>query len=349
MKNKWIAIVLSALLLLSAVVGCAAMKSEDSASVATSAPAAPMPAEMPAADNGATGSATQEDAAKGGGWLSGAEVEEGQTSPDYGGHKIIKTASMGLETREFDSVLSHVKQKIAEMGGYVATSYVSGKKPENYNDSGRYASVSLRVPRERMEAFLSDTRGIATVTYENNGGEDITANYFDTQSRLDIYQTQRDHIKALLDNPDTPLEDRILVEQELFRLTYEIESLTTQLRRWDDLVAFASVTVELNEIPPAVAVASNDDFSTRVSEGLKNTLSGMAVFFENLIVFLIVASPALLVIAVIVIVIVALARRRRRKKREAMANNPSPYAPQPSLYGQQPPQPERRPDQPENK
>ena len=342
MKNKWIAIVLSALLLLSAFVGCAAMKSEDSA---TAAPAAPMPAEMPAAENGSVSGSTAQDAAKGG-WLNGTEAQEGETSPDYGGHKIIKTASMGLETREFDSVLAHVKQKIADMGGYVSTSYVSGKKPENYNDSGRYASISLRIPQERMEAFLADTRGIATVTYENSGGEDITASYFDTQSRLEIYQTQRDHIKALLDNPNTPLEDRILVEQELFRLTYEIESLTTQLRRWDDLVAFASITVELNEIPPAVAVASNDDFGTRVREGLQNTLSGMAVFFENLVVFLIVASPALLIIAVIVIVIVALARRRRRKRREAMAGNPPPYAPQP-LYGQQPP--ERRQDQPENK
>jgi hypothetical protein len=103
---------------------------------------------------------------------------------------------MGLETREFDTVLAHVKQKTVDMGGYVATSYVSGKKPENYNDSGRYASVPLRIPQERMETFLSDARDIATVTYENSGGEDITANYFDTQSRLEIYQTQRDHIKA---------------------------------------------------------------------------------------------------------------------------------------------------------
>ncbi len=347
MKKKWIAIILGALLLLSVVAGCAASRAP-SATSAPAAPAAPMPempAEMPAADNGTSGSAVQ-DAAKGGGWLNGSEAQEGETSPDYGGHKIIKTASMGFETREFDTVLAHVKQKTADMGGYVATSYVSGKKPESYNDSGRRASLSMRIPQERMEEFLSDTRAIATVIYENSGGEDITANYFDTQSRLEIYQTQRDHIKALLDNPATPLEDRILVEQELFRLTYEIESLTTQLRRWDDLVAFASVTIELNEIPPAVAVASNDDFGTRVSEGLKNTLSGMAVFFENLVVFLIVASPALLVIAVIVIVIVVIVRRRRRKKREAMASNP--YAPQPSLYGQQP-QPERRPDQPENK
>lgn len=344
MKKRLIAIILGTLLLVSVFAGCAVMKSEDSVSVETAAPAAPMPAEMPAADSGTAGSA--QDAEKGGGWLNGAEAQE-STAPDYGGHKIIKTASVGLETREFDTVLAHVKQKVADMGGYVATSYVSGKKPENYNDSGRYASVSLRIPQERMETFLADTRDIATVTYENSGGEDITANYFDTQSRLEIYETQRDHIKALLENPDTPLEDRIPVEQELFRLTYEIENLTTQLRRWDDLVAFASVTIEIREIPPAMAVASNDDFGTRVSEGLKNTLSGMAVFFENLVVFLIVASPALLVIAVIVIVIVVLVRRRRRKRREAMANNPSPYAPQPSLYGQQPP--ERRPDQPENK
>lgn len=347
--KRWFALFLCAVLLFGAVAGCAARSESPAATSAPVAPA-PAPAGMPAADSGSKGVSQEADKS---GWNNGtggasaggaaSDNASNTTAPEYGGHKIIKTAAMGLETREFDSDLAYIKQKVSDMGGYVATSYVSGRKPVNYNEPGRYASLSLRIPQERMDTFLADARGIATVTYENSGGEDITASYFDTQSRLEIYTIQRDHIKALLENPNTPLQDRILVEQELFRLTYEIENLTTQLKRWDDLISFASVTIELNEIPPAMAVASNDDFGTRISEGLQNTLSGLVVFFENLVVFLIVASPVLLIIAVIVIVIVVLARRRRRnKKMQAMPMQPM-YGVQPPI----PPQPPQAPQQPE--
>ena len=352
MKKRWFALFLCAVLLFGAVAGCAARSESPVASSAPAAPAMPAPAEKPAADSGYTGASQESDKS---GWSNGSgsasaggATSDNATAPEYGGHKIIKTASMGLETREFDSDLAYIKQKVTDMGGYVATSYISGRKPESYSDPGRYASLSLRIPQERMDTFLADARGIATVTYENSGGEDITASYFDTQSRLEIYTIQRDHIKALLENPNTPLEDRILVEQELFRLTYEIENLTTQLKRWDDLISYATISIELNEIPPAVAVASNDDFGTRINEGLRNTLSGLSVFFENLVVFLIVASPVLIIIAVVVIVIVVLARRRRRnKKMQAMPMQPM-YGMQPPIPPQ-PPQAPQQPDQNENK
>ena len=67
---------------------------------------------------------------------------------------------------------------------------------------------------------------MATVTYESTGTEDITASYFDTESRLEIYQTQRERVLALLEEADT-MEDILTLETELARLNYEIDALTT--------------------------------------------------------------------------------------------------------------------------
>ncbi|HWR22038.1 MAG TPA: DUF4349 domain-containing protein [Feifaniaceae bacterium] len=330
MKRRWLAALLLAVLLIGA--GCAAPSqtpAATSAPVAQAAPAAQAPQfEM---DNGAA-------ADRAGGWTGGSgEVKGKESAPQeapapvpstaeesgYGGHKIIKTASLGLETREFETDLSYIKQKAVDMGGYIASSYVTGRKPENYGDAGRYANLSLRIPQERMEAFLAEARGVATVTYENSGGEDITSAYFDTESRLKIYETQRDRIMLLLEKAET-MEDIITLETELSRLTYEIESLTTQLKRWDDLVDFATVSIDINEIPPAMAVASDDSVGTRISEGFNSTLSGVIVFFENLFVFIVAASPALILIALIAAVIVLIVRGRRRK-----AAKPAQGAPQP--------------------
>ncbi len=338
MKKRWFAALLIAILLIGA--GCA---SPSKSPTTQAAPAAEAPQAAPAPEFAADSKAEAEERGWSGGSgmkdqaLGGTNAASQETVPaqqNYGGHKIIKTASLGLETRDFEKDLNYIKQKAVDMGGYIASSYVNGRKPENYNDPGRYANISLRIPQERMEAFLAEARGVATVTYENSGGEDITSSYFDTDSRLKIYQAQRDRITALLAKADK-MEDIISLETELSRLTYEIENLTTQLKRWDDLVSFSTVNIDINEIPPAMAAASNDSVGTRISEGFNGTLSGIAVFFENLFVFLVAASPALILIAVVVVVIVVLVRRHSRKMAKKLAEQggrpplQSGYAPVP--------------------
>ncbi len=333
MKKQWIALFLCALLVFA--VGCSAPKSNQGARTEAAMPA---PVEAPAAEAPAE-YAQDSQSVKGeeSGWSGGAGNAAGSApDQDYGGHKVIKNAGLGLETREFDADLAYIKQKVMDMGGYISNSYVRGRKPENYNDTGRYASISIRIPQERMEAFLADARGIATVTYENSSGEDITSSYYDTESRLQIYETQRERILALLAKAET-MEDIISLETELSRITYEIESLTTQLKRWDDLVDFATVTVDLTEIPPAVAVASNDDIGTRINEGLASTLSGMAVFFENLLVFLIAASPVLILLAIILVVVLLILRARRKKQAKLIEQGILPEKKRYQAY--QPPQP----------
>ncbi len=339
-KYRVLALALLAVLLFAAGCSSAKRKTAESAPRAPQAAPAPMP-ETPAEDRGEAG----------GGWdNSMTEEVKGDIKPDYGGHKIIRTAGLGLETREFDRDLAYIKQKVVDMGGYVSDSYVSGRKPVNYNDPGRYAGISIRIPQQRMEAFLADARGIATVTFENSGGQDITSAYFDTDSRLEIYKTQRERIMLLLDKAEN-MEDIISLETELSRLTYEIEGLTTQLKRWDDLVDFATVSIDLNEIPPAVAIASNDDFGTRVNEGLKETLSAIAVFGENLLVFIIIISPVLGVLLVIGVIVFFIVRRSRKKLREKMANMKQQAPPQQYAggYGSAPLPPMEQPRQDDQK
>lgn len=310
MKKKIIIGILTLALLLGLVAGCsapAAMKQFAAGAdmayttaaaepAAPAAPAAPMP-ESAMMDSG--------------GWENG--TEEALNSSSTGGYKIIRTANLSLETRNFDTDLAYIKEKVNVMGGYISSSHVSGRKPENYGDRGRYANMTVRIPQERMESFLADARGVATVVSESTGGEDITASYFDTESRLAVYTAQRERILKLLETA-TRMEDVIVLEQEHARLTYEIESLTTQVRRWDDLVDMATVHIDLNEIAPASASASDDSFGTRVSEGIARTFASMSVFFENLLVFLIVASPVLILIAVIALIIVFLIRRGRKDR-----------------------------------
>ena len=314
MKKRWIAFLLIAALLLSAT-ACASKAQDNYAAMGAPAAPAPAAAEEPAAMEEAYSYDMAAENEKGdwGANTTATAQAQAQQQNNYGGHKIIKTADLSLETREFEAVVAAVNQKVSELGGFVASSNTSGKKPENYGDSGRYAYMSVRIPQENMESFIQSTKGLATVTFESTGGEDVTYAYYDTESRLKIYETQRARSLELLATADSS-ESVIALETELSRITYEIESLTSDLKRWDDLVAFSTVSLNINEIAPVSAVADNDSFGTRISEGFMNTLSGIGVFFENLLVFLIVMLPVLVLLGVIAIIVIAIVRARRRQK-----------------------------------
>jgi hypothetical protein len=258
------------------------------------------------------------------GWSSdtvtqGTTQENGETpQQDYGGHKVIKTAVMEIETKNFDGDLEHIQQKAEEMGGYVASMSVSGTKPENYGDGGRRAELTLRVPQNDLDSFMEDTRGLSDVIYENLDTEDITNSYMDTQSRLKIYQTQYDRLLELLEKAEK-MEDIITLENELTRVTYEIESLTSSLEQWDDLVDFSTVTVTLYERSVFSSVTgSGESMGSRMKEGLLNSLNDIARFFENFLVGFVSALPVLVLLAVIGLAVFLIVKGilRKRKKRK---------------------------------
>lgn len=340
MKKKMIALFLCALLLFA---GCSAQSPATSllnnaGKAADMEPMAPMEeiSSTQAEAGWGSASSTPAPAAE-----APQAAPQGEAAASNGGHKIIKNASISLETRLFDEHTVYIRQRVEELGGYVSSSSTWGRKPENYGDRGRTASIVVRVPQQSMELFLADARGLATVTSEMTGGDDITSAYYDSESRLNIYTTQYDRILVLLEKAET-MEDIIALETELSRLTYEIEALTTQLRRWDDLVSFATVNIDISEILPTnlTPTTSNDSFSTRVSEGFSRTLQGLGAFFETLLVYILIASPVLIALLVILAVVLIIRRHRKKKRLEKGIVEPPPLQ---SVYGAPTPSEEEKP------
>ncbi len=329
--KKFLTLILCVCVLL-ATVACSAISpsadyyTSQNAAVAPAAPAgiAPAPAAVPMP----TGAPSLDEAEAGWGGAQtdkAADIASGTsgtvpTDANYGGHKIIRTADISMETREFDTHIAYIRQRIETLGGYVGSSNINGKEPVNYGDAGRNAYISARIPQGQLETFLADARGLATVTNENTYSDDITSSYFDTETRLKVYQTQRERILELLAKATT-MESVIALEQELARLTYEIEQLTSSLRRWDDLVAFATVNLSVYELTAPTPVSGPDSMGTRINEGFRQTLSGVSVFFEDLVVFLVSASPVLIILALIGVLVFFLVRRSRKKHKERMAQH----------------------------
>jgi hypothetical protein len=250
--------------------------------------------------------------------------DTGTTNPnDFGGHKVILTYELSIETDTFDEDMAFIMQQVQAAGGYAESSSISGRKPVTYNDTGRYATIALRIPADKANAFVNSAKGVGTLLSSNEYADDISAEYFDRETRLEVLRIQLDRLKNILVQTDN-LADIIQLESEIARVTLEIEQMTSELRRWDNLVAYATVKIYIDELSPIEGPADEATVGERISKGFTSTLTGVGVFFQNLFVFLISASPVLIIIGAIITVVLLLVKRRNKKKAAKLLNNEPP-------------------------
>ena len=255
---------------------------------------------------------------------SGSENNHGANylDSDFKDYKIIYTASMQLQTRDFDATLSKINELLSRYGGYIASSSVDGTPPQQYGDPGRYAQIRVRVRAENLDAFMNETGETAEVISRNLSSDDVTASYFDTESRLKMYQTQYDRILEIMKKAET-VDELITLENELSRISYEMDYLTGDLKRWDDLIAYSTVTLSISEKNTYNNVETVEGFGEKVGDGFMATLSGVGKFFTDLAAGLIIYSPLILLLLVFIfaiLLVIRLATRPKKVRKTAPVN-----------------------------
>ena len=235
----------------------------------------------------------------------------------YGGRKVILTYEIRLETDAFDSLLAALKERLEAAGGYLQSSYIDGKKPEVYGESGRTATLSLRVPAEGAEAFFSDVKAMGAVRSEQAYTDDVTPEYFDRETRLEVLNIQLERLKGILVETDN-LADVIALETEIARVTMEIEALTRELRRYDALIEYTTIDVTVYETVYREGPAEAETVGERIEAGFSDSLNAVGVFFVDAFVWFVSALPVLAVLAAVAaaafLCIRAASKRRKARK-----------------------------------
>lgn len=314
MMRKLIPLFLALLMLCTVLAGCGA-KSES------------------AMDSGAPGAATDsyydKSELKGDSYFGGNyAVEEEYTETTDSGEtpaegtvpaqqKIILYLDYEIETLEFEKSTAALEALCAQLGGYIQDSYRSGDSI-NY-DNLHYANYTFRIPSSRLDDFRTGAETVGTVTSVSTSSENITEKYYDIEARLASLRTQEERLLALMEKSET-LADVIELEQALADVTYEIESLTGSLRKYDSLVDYSTVTVRLSEVvkyseTPVVTRTLWD----RMSNRFKNSLRGIVDFGEDLLVGFVGSLPVLVLLGVLFCIGYFPARAIMRKLKKAKA------------------------------
>lgn len=322
MKKKHLStlsILLASLLLFS---GCGASSKYDTATETVSS--------MNSSASGWTEDTDTEEAAE-------YEMEESGTASeltesDLENRKLIKNVDITLETKEFDQLRQSLEEAIPTYGGYIQDSNFYDPQSEH-----RYRSYSLtiRIPSDNLDAFTEMVGELGTLTNKSEYVEDVTLTYVDMEAYKESLQVEYDKVLELLGKA-TDLDQILVLESKLSELRYEINSYESQLRTYDNLVAYSTVYLYISEVQYEVAVP--DSIGSRISSGFMQNLYAVRDFLVDLFVFLISSLPVLLVLAVVVFILFLIIRKllkmeaeKRQKRMEAQPygmTSPPPIQPQ---------------------
>lgn len=225
------------------------------------------------------------------------------------GRKLIRTVSLSLQTKEFDSVLNNLKTKTTELGGYVENSSISGNS-YSYTTT-RYASYTIRIPADKLNEFVDIVGELGNVTQENESVEDVTLQYVDVESHKKALETEQARLMELLSTAEN-MEDLLAIESKLSDIRYEIESYESQLRLLDNQIDYSTVHVEIFEVE-RMTDAGEKGFFEEIKDRFGDNLYKVGHGFRNLIIGILGALPILIVCAAVIAVIVVIVKKSIKK------------------------------------
>lgn len=244
-----------------------------------------------------------------------ADEETGSTSENPGyvtntsatiNRKIVKTATLGIKTKSYDTFMNGVMQKIEQLGGYVEQS-----QEYNYdNASNRNANIDVKIPADKLEEFIEELALIGTITSKTIASDDITDSYIDVESRIKALETEEETLLGILKKAEK-LSDVIELQQRLSTVRADLERIKAQKESYDGMVAYSKVTLDINEVERVVE--GDDSFVGEVKEKLMNNLYDLADFFRELAINLIAALPYIAIVGVLTVIVIIVVKKVRKR------------------------------------
>ena len=221
MKKRWKVL---SLLLIFLLMGCASRQSAEEAF--------PVPTETAGEPSKSADSGTT---------LVSSEAQ-GETTERL----VVKRAEMRVSVADPAEAMRTVVQWAESMQGYV----VNSNQWNSTNNGQTYicASVMVRVPAERLDEMMQKVRDLAAdpktgVLSETVTGEDVTAEYVDSQARLRNLKAAEAQLVELLDQaPD--LEYTLDIFRELTEIRSQIEVLEGRIKYLEESAALSALSVE---------------------------------------------------------------------------------------------------------
>lgn len=214
-------------------------------------------------------------------------------------------------------MLSDINARIAALGGYIES--------RNIQNGSRYsgrqyrsATLVIRIPAGQLDSFVQQVGDASNIVSTTENSDDVTLEYVDTESRLKVLRTEEERLLQFLSEAES-ISEMLEIEKRLTTIQTEIESLTAQLKTYDNLVDYGTVTLNITEVEVYTVVEEVEPTMwEEITEGFNASIDNLLAIGRGLLVFLLSASPYLILLGLVALAVLLFIRAYdRRQKRKA--------------------------------
>ena len=230
--------------------------------------------------------------------ISGTEAAVTEDELNSQGTKLIRNINVSMQTTEFDELYSGIKNKINSLGGYIENS-------DLYQDSyskNRSADMTARIPQEKLDEFMNTAFDKATINSICENTEDVTLKYSDLEAKVASLETEQKRLLELMEKAED-IESVIAIEERLSDVRYQIDSIQSGLKNYDNRVTYSTVYIYINEVSVIKPVAEAG-FGERISAGFKENTASLWETIQDIAVWFITNIFSIILILLIAFITV---------------------------------------------
>ncbi|MBP3754491.1 MAG: DUF4349 domain-containing protein [Lachnospiraceae bacterium] len=218
--------------------------------------------------------------------------------------KLITTSYIDVETKEFDQLYADIENYVNGAGGYL-------ESINTYNGSRyygevveRHADLTVRIPADKLDDFIKQIGNAGNITNRSQSVEDITLTYVDLEAHKKTLRDEEARLEEFLRNAET-IEDMIYIEDRLADVRYQIESMESQLRTYDNKINYSTVYLNISEVVEYTPVVYEEPTTwQRMKDGFSDQLDNIGRGFRNFAVWFVSHIIYLIFWAIVIFAIV---------------------------------------------
>ena len=227
---------------------------------------------------------------------------------------VIISYRMELECEDIGKTADKIRERCGQAEGYVESEEIS-----------QYSGyIVIRVPSKESQGVVDFLNDKFDVTRSKKSTQDITDKYVDNDARITNLKAEEAQILEVLKKANT-VESILSVQNKLYEIRGEIESLEALKKSWDSRVQYSTIEIDITQktiiSDSKRSIIGGSEFFRAIKKGFTNTTVGLILFIQRLIIFLVSNILLIIIIAGGAYGAVRLYRRKPRGKDPKEASN----------------------------
>ena len=192
--------------------------------------------------------------------------------------KIIKTADINLELKDYKSYNKNIHSSLKNFGAYIAS------EKQTQTDYKIENVVTIKVPVDRFEDLMNTLPvDESTVLQKEISTQDVSGEVVDTKARMESKKQVRERYLSLLKQAKN-MKEILQVEKEVNAMQEDIEAGSGRVEYLVHQAAYSTINLTYFQYLNGISSTEpNPSFFTQLKEAFKNGVSVISGFILALV------------------------------------------------------------------